>query len=157
MFKPLAIVSTIIAFGIGMIIYPIVMSSHVSVPVPALKVELKPQVPDRDLVDVGVELLKGIRQMRENWEDRTSKTVEILMASLEIGYLTNTQSDVLQQYMKTVERLHAEGIAQFDGIERDLMQPTSIRIRYQRLKQLDQEWKEAAKEFVRRGREVGMQ
>jgi len=133
------------------------IDSPVSVPVPAPKVEPKSQVPDRDLIEVGADLLKGIRQMRENWENRTSKTVKILRASLEISFLSDTQSDVLQEYLKTVERLHAEGMSQFNGIERDLMEPTSIRIRYQRLKQLDQEWKEAAKEFVRRGREVGLQ
>ncbi len=90
--------------------------------------------------------------------DRKEKTIGILKVHLEMFsiVLTEAQSDLLKEYIDKFERLHTEGMAQFTAMERDLLEPTSIRIRFQRLKQLDQEWKETGKEFGRRGREVGL-
>ena len=65
---------------------------------------------------------------------------------------------MLQHYFKRFEELDAEGMAQLNGMERDfdLMQPTAIKIRTQRLEQLDHEWKETAEEFIQRVQGLGL-
>lgn len=96
--------------------------------------------------------------MRERWVDRTEKTIGLLKTHLEMFsfILAEAQSDLLKEYIDKFERLHVDGMTQFAAMERDFPEPTSIRIRYQRLKQLDQEWKETGKEIGRRGRAIGL-
>ncbi|MEN6365644.1 MAG: hypothetical protein ABFC88_02385 [Thermoguttaceae bacterium] len=117
-----------------------------------------PQASRQDLINAGANVLKEIQQMRAQWVDRTDKTVGTLKAHYEMFRITLTeaQSDVLQKYINIFERLHAEGMAQFAAMENGSLELTSIRIRLERLRQLDQEWKEAGKEFARQGREAGL-
>ena len=124
--------------------------------VAAIKPEDKLQT--SNLIDAGANLLKEIQQMRERWVDRTDKTVGTLKAHYEMFgiALTEAQSNVLQQYINKFERLHAEGMAQFAAMENGALEPTTIRIRLQRLSQIDDEWDATGKEFAREGREAGL-
>jgi hypothetical protein len=138
------------------------LRSSTSDATPYATAEGKPQTTQTtrsDLIDAGAKVLKELQQLREQWEERSVKTIGTLRMHYETFRVTFTedQSNLLQHYIKRFKELDAEGMAQFAAIEQGSLDPTSIRIRLQRITQLDQEWKEAGREFARQGREVGLQ
>ena len=142
-----------------------------------------------DPIDADAGLLKGlettqrgIQKIREEYKDRVVKIIAPLDACLKFGFLTEAQSDVLQQYKGEFERLYIEGMTQTNEIERDLRRLRgaarrlrgagasteditsaaqdgklilkSIMTRLKILDQLDDEWIGTSQEYNRRVREV---
>jgi hypothetical protein len=107
-------------------------------------------------------VLKVLEQERERWEDLTGDSVALLVARLEVGYLTDSQADLLRFQIRTLRRIRDAGLAQLAAIERlqELTDSSSRQsltaTRMERFKQLDEEWVQAATECNRQLKASGL-